>query len=210
MVSFSSRTYTLILLSLLNIVKAADEDYDATTTVTTTPIEQQTTTVGLQEDVYGTEYIFTDTNGILTTTTVYGTTEYGPYTLTPASESSSSSTIAQDETSAQSTQADAETSANQSDSASTSATATATTTTSKSSSEAPSITAASTVTDDADEEEKSKSLVATTRVGNPYFTEIKINVPSGVYSTSTLYSETVLDSGKTAVLELVVLHTSAC
>lgn len=210
MVSFSSRTYTLILLSLLNIVKAADEDYDATTTVTTTPIEQQTTTVGLQEDVYGTEYIFTDTNGILTTTTVYGTTEYGPYTLTPASESSSSSTIAQDETSAQSTQAAAETSANQSDSASASATATATTTTSKSSSEAPSITAASTVTDDAEEEEKSKSLVATTRVGNPYFTEIKINVPSGVYSTSTLYSETVLDSGKTAVLELVVLHTSAC
>lgn len=210
MVSFSSRTYTLILLSLLNIVKAADEDYDATTTVTTTPIEQQTTTVGLQEDVYGTEYIFTDINGILTTTTVYGTTEYGPYTLTPASESSSSSTIAQDETSAQSTQADAETSANQSDSASASATATATTTTSKSSSEAPSITAASTVTDDADEEEKSKSLVAATRVGNPYFTEIKINVPSGVYSTSTLYSETVLDSGKTAVLELVVLHTSAC
>ena len=204
MVSFSSRTYTLILLSLLNIVKAADEDYDATTTVTTTPIEQQTTTVGLQEDVYGTEYIFTDTNGILTTTTVYGTTEYGPYTLTPASESSSSSTIAADDTSVPSTQADEETSSSQSGSA------TATATTTKPISESPSITAASTVTDDAEEEEETSSLVATTKAGNPYFTEIKINVPSGVYSTSTLYSETVLDSGKTAVLELVVLHTSAC
>ena len=67
----SSKIYSLVLLSLFGLARSAD---DVTTTITTTPYVTATTTVGLQEDIYATEYIYTDDNGKLTTTTVLAST----------------------------------------------------------------------------------------------------------------------------------------
>ena len=71
----SSKIYSLVLLSLFGLARSAD---DVTTTITTTPYVTATTTVGLQEDIYATEYIYTDDNGKLTTTTVLASTVTNP------------------------------------------------------------------------------------------------------------------------------------
>ncbi|RCK63259.1 hypothetical protein Cantr_09836 [Candida viswanathii] len=196
----NSKIYSLILLSLLSFARAQDEDPDTTTTITTTPVQEQTTTVGLQEDVIGTEYIFTDSNGVLTTTTVIGTTETNPYTLAPET------TTEDPTTSTPATATDATSTASSSGAASSVPKDQFSSLSGSSSSQA-GITTTSTTTEDSDE---TYSPPATSAAGNPYFTEIKIDVPPGVYSTSTMYTNTVLDSGKTAVLELVVLHTAVC
>ncbi|KAF6069374.1 hypothetical protein FOB64_003027 [Candida albicans] len=74
----SSKIYSLVLLSLFGLARSAD---DVTTTITTTPYVTATTTVGLQEDIYATEYIYTDDNGKLTTTTVLASTVTNPAVL---------------------------------------------------------------------------------------------------------------------------------
>ncbi|KGQ90846.1 hypothetical protein MEQ_01152 [Candida albicans P87] len=157
----SSKIYSLVLLSLFGLARSAD---DVTTTITTTPYVTATTTVGLQEDIYATEYIYTDDNGKLTTTTVLASTVTNPAVLqetTPTTKPSADPSSSDDNSNKPSSP---------------------TTATSDNSESSP----------------------------TGFFTEIKVEVPEGVYSTSTKYTHTVLDDGQTAALELVVLYTAFC
>ena len=164
----SSKIYSLVLLSLFGLARSAD---DVTTTITTTPYVTATTTVGLQEDIYATEYIYTDDNGKLTTTTVLASTVTNPAVLQEQWQ------LLQGTTPTTKPSADPSSSDDNSNKPSSSTTATS------------------------DNSESSPT---------GFFTEIKVEVPEGVYSTSTKYTHTVLDDGQTAALELVVLYTAFC
>ncbi|CAX45477.1 conserved hypothetical protein [Candida dubliniensis CD36] len=153
----SSKIYSLVLLSLFGLVRSAD----ITTTVTTTPYVTATTTVGLQEDIYATEYIFTDENGKLTTTTVLASTVTNPAVLSGTKKSSDTTT-------------------------------------------------SSTTTTNGNDKSSLESSLSFSALPTSFSTEIKVEVPQGVYSTSTKHTHTVLDDGQTAALELVVLYTAFC
>lgn len=68
------KTFLAIILVMgAHGVAAADEDTTSTTTTTTTPVVTATTTVGYIEQIRETEYIYTNSDGQLTTTTATGT-----------------------------------------------------------------------------------------------------------------------------------------
>ncbi|ABN65082.1 predicted protein [Scheffersomyces stipitis CBS 6054] len=130
-----TKLYSLVLLSLLGL--SAVNAADTTTTVEVTPTITATTTVSVVEQIYETEYIYTNGDGVLTTETII--VSGSPPATTDA--------------------------------------ATPTTT-------------------------------ASTSPTSNLFADY--TAPPGDYSTATETKTTVLDSGVTAVYELVVLYTTVC
>ncbi|KAI5969255.1 hypothetical protein CANMA_001702 [Candida margitis] len=216
----SPKISALLLFTLSALLsKANAEDttsYDGTTVVTVTPQATSTTTVPQVVEQNGVVYIWTNEQGVLTTTTVFtqtttlaeaeatptdDTTSTGDST-TPTSDPSNSSPVA------------VSTSPTTTSSISTSSGAPPTSSTPQETGES-----SSTATDNNSSVQKTSSSApdsssapgaSSTTVAPGSVIVIPTDVPEGDYSTSTVTSETVLDNGSTAVLELVVLYTAVC
>ncbi|ODV66913.1 hypothetical protein HYPBUDRAFT_152919 [Hyphopichia burtonii NRRL Y-1933] len=65
--------FLLSILLALSLVQKAQAETDSTTTVTITPYVTATTYVGMIEQIWETDYIYTDGSGKLTTYTTFGT-----------------------------------------------------------------------------------------------------------------------------------------
>ncbi|CAK9436093.1 uncharacterized protein LODBEIA_P06510 [Lodderomyces beijingensis] len=183
---------SLLLLAASSLVSAQTEgedttSYEGTTTVTTIPAVTATTTVPGQVNVEGIVYIWTNEEGVLTTTTVYVTTETGPVEQPPATSS--------EEPVVETSAAEPASSSGETPAETTEAPVSATTT-------AP---AESSVTVPA-ETSSQDNLTALA----PNVSTISVDVPEGDYATSTTTTYTTLLGGETAVLELVVLYTQVC
>lgn len=185
----------ILLAGYVLNVQAAE--YDSTTTVTTTPTITSTTTVNVVEEIFETEYIYTNSLGSLTTSVVVGSTAIVP----SIQETDASSAYAQSTIGSSSLSSDALSSAS-------------TDQIIPSSTETESDTVTTLFTD-------SLSASATSIPISDYLTDVisssltlTVNqsaVPSGDYTTSTYATTTVLDgSSSSVVLEYVVLYTDSC
>ncbi|KAI5965490.1 hypothetical protein KGF57_000756 [Candida theae] len=224
----STRINALLLLTLgalLSKVHAADGDttsYDGTTVVTVTPQATATTTVPQVVEENGVVYIWTNEAGVLTTTTIYTqtttlanaeatSTDQGSTTATdttPTDQGSSSSvpTVESTSSSISTTSGPPPSSVAQETGEAQSSSTTSQPNESSSSGEvssSPSSGAAPAATSPSD---ATSTALAT---GNSVIV-IPTQVPEGDYSTETITTNTVLENGSTAVLELVVLHTAVC
>ncbi|KAG2736423.1 hypothetical protein G9P44_000513 [Scheffersomyces stipitis] len=152
-----TKLYSLVLLSLLGL--SAVNAADTTTTVEVTPTITATTTVSVVEQIYETEYIYTNGDGVLTTETIIGSTGYS--TLSGSTATASPATGA-------------------------------------------TVSGSPPATTDAATPTTTASTSPTSNLFADY------TAPPGDYSTATETKTTVLDSGVTAVYELVVLYTTVC
>lgn len=201
-------------LPFLLLIGAAMGQSTTTIDTTITPTVTFTTTVDLIEQVYETEYIYTDDTGHLTTSIVIGSTAYVSPEALDTSTSSSSSSSSPSSSSISSDAIVSATTAVQSNSDNTSSSIASASDIATNSQilDVNSSTFSNTKSLEVSVSKTSTVASATDNIKDP--TEVaqlvsQSPIPEGDYSTSHSTATEIID-GTSMVVEYVILHTSAC